>query len=395
MKIFFLSLLFALSAIFFIETRSIAQNQIVTLEKDSNIRVDKCETPGENVLCRIGSLPAGTVVEFEKNDFDRAKNFDYELNGKVQRSNNGFVEGFRVVSIPGEEKDPAKEELKNWINNYQDKIFIAKTYLNVTQNNSKFVAGDYTAVVQSEAPLIGRPGRQGPPPPEIETGATAESELVEAAEKAANVKPAGTCDQETFPDQAISGSQFMTQRNAQKVLNFRGLEGVRVPPQALANALNYYAANIKKFKNQRYITIVDYTKSSKQQRMFLIRNDGTVRSYFVAHGRGSGGWAPTQFSNTAGSRATSQGFYSTGGPIDGCSPGKKPCMWLNGLERGLNDNARSREVIFHASDYVANGGMGRSWGCPSVRREDAEVIREATQNGSLWYHYTGETRPTS
>lgn len=37
-------------------------------------------------------------------------------------------------------------------------------------------------------------------------------------------------------------------------------------------------------------------------------------------------------------------------------------MKLYGLDAGINDNARSRGIVFHRADYVKSSGAGRSWG---------------------------------
>ena len=62
-------------------------------------------------------------------------------------------------------------------------------------------------------------------------------------------------------------------------------------------------------------------------------------------------------------------FYATGEVYQG-KHGLS--LRLDGLEYGINDNARNRAVVIHGADYVsekfanAQGRLGRSLGCPAV-----------------------------
>jgi hypothetical protein len=66
---------------------------------------------------------------------------------------------------------------------------------------------------------------------------------------------------------------------------------------------------------------------------------------------------------------------------------------LDGLEKGLNDNARSRGVVMHAANYVSNSfiknnkRLGRSQGCPAIPEELSKDIINAIKDKSCLFIY--------
>ena len=66
---------------------------------------------------------------------------------------------------------------------------------------------------------------------------------------------------------------------------------------------------------------------------------------------------------------------------------------MDGLERGINDAARERLLVMHGADYVdatqarRQGRLGRSWGCPAVRREIARPLLDSLKGGQLLFAY--------
>lgn len=117
------------------------------------------------------------------------------------------------------------------------------------------------------------------------------------------------------------------------------------------------------------IGVADFALPSAEPRLhFANLEDGTVRSFYVAHGRGSDpehdGWLKT-FSNVPGSEATSRGAYVT-------------CEWyagkygtsirLVGLDPD-NSTALERAIVVHPAWYADPqmvgkwGKLGRSEGC--------------------------------
>ena len=66
---------------------------------------------------------------------------------------------------------------------------------------------------------------------------------------------------------------------------------------------------------------------------------------------------------------------------------------LIGLEDGFNSNAFDRAVVLHGAWYVSEdmiktyGRIGRSWGCPAVRKEIAPSWNDVIKDGSILVVY--------
>jgi hypothetical protein len=137
--------------------------------------------------------------------------------------------------------------------------------------------------------------------------------------------------------------------------------------------------------------IADFGQPSAQPRFhFANLENGTVRSFYVAHGRGSdpehSGWLQN-FSNQMGSNATSRGAYLT-------------CEWYNGkygtsirLEGLDRDNSQAlpRAIVMHPAAYAAPsmiatyGKLGRSEGCFAMAPEQFSEALWHLSGGRLLY----------
>jgi hypothetical protein len=110
----------------------------------------------------------------------------------------------------------------------------------------------------------------------------------------------------------------------------------------------------------------------------------------VAHGRNSGLLLAEQFSNRPESYQSSLGFFKTGETYQG-KHGYS--LRLDGLEKGINDQARNRAIVLHGADYAKEdflksaGRLGRSLGCPAVPTELAPSIIQLIKNGTLLFVY--------
>lgn len=147
-----------------------------------------------------------------------------------------------------------------------------------------------------------------------------------------------------------------------------------------------------KIRRKNILTIIDFSKPSTENRCFIIDMDSRRLLYhcFVAHGRNSGDNMATSFSNKPESLKSSLGFYLTGETYSG-KHGYS--LRLDGLEKNINDNARSREIVIHGADYVSQefidkyGRLGRSWGCPALPPEITKEIIDRISNGSCLFIY--------
>ena len=111
----------------------------------------------------------------------------------------------------------------------------------------------------------------------------------------------------------------------------------------------------------------------------------------MAHGRNSGELLARQFSNLNASFQSSLGFYRTLGLYQG-KHGLS--MQLQGLEKGINDNAFARAIVMHGASYVSEsvirqtGQLGRSQGCPAVPTAECAPIVRAISGGSCLFIYS-------
>jgi len=71
-----------------------------------------------------------------------------------------------------------------------------------------------------------------------------------------------------------------------------------------------YLLEKKKLDQPEYLTICDFSQSSKQKRFYVIdlANDSLIMNTYVAHGKKSGGEYATRFSNKPSSKQSSLGF---------------------------------------------------------------------------------------
>lgn len=111
------------------------------------------------------------------------------------------------------------------------------------------------------------------------------------------------------------------------------------------NAIEHYEPPKK-----NRVVVIDYRKSLFSTRLYLLDmvNRKVILSSTVSHAWNSGFLWPAEWSNVLGSEKSSPGVYLTQEIYTG-KFGKS--MRIQGLDKGLNDNARSRAIVFHATPY--------------------------------------------
>lgn len=147
-----------------------------------------------------------------------------------------------------------------------------------------------------------------------------------------------------------------------------------------------------KDRKKEILTLIDFTKPSNEERLLVLDMvEGKLLFHsLVAHGRNSGDLYATRFSNRPESHQSSLGLYLTEGTYIGKNGYS---LRLNGLEKGINDNALARAIVIHGAAYadpsVCRGGrrLGRSWGCPALPPALNRPIIDAIKGGSVLYIY--------
>jgi hypothetical protein len=140
------------------------------------------------------------------------------------------------------------------------------------------------------------------------------------------------------------------------------------------------------------LTIIDFSRPSTTRRMWVydLNSRTLLFEEHVAHGRNSGHDLPTEFSNQPESNKSSLGLFRA---AEGYVGKHGYSLRLDGLEPGINDQARARAIVIHGAEYVngktalAQGRLGRSLGCPAVRPEISRPLIDAIKEGGLVFAY--------
>lgn len=154
----------------------------------------------------------------------------------------------------------------------------------------------------------------------------------------------------------------------------------------------FYFLKEKGLVQKNILTLVDFSLSSTKKRLWVIDLDSNTILYnsLVAHGKNTGEEYANSFSNTNSSYKSSLGFYVTGETYNG-KHGMS--LKLDGLEKGINDNARERGVVIHSANYVSNSfiksnkRLGRSQGCPAIPEGLLKGIVSTIKNKSCLFIY--------
>lgn len=183
-----------------------------------------------------------------------------------------------------------------------------------------------------------------------------------------------------FAGATIAGHTDLALDNLQGTIN----------PSALKEALHHYEESQS---DSPRMVIVDFSLPSEQERFYVVNiPKGQIeKQTLVAHATNSGYRKPTAFSNTSESNMSSTGLFKTGKLYDGKNG---LSLRIDGLDRGRNDNARSRFIVIHGSTYAEksfydeHGMLGRSKGCFAIPMSEKDEILPSIDDNTLMYVYS-------
>lgn len=184
-----------------------------------------------------------------------------------------------------------------------------------------------------------------------------------------------------------SSGLFSVNHTATKLSSISDLD-----PSVLKLALNAYSCAVEKgVSDQKILTVIDYSRPSTEQRLWVfdLERQKVLLNSLVAHGQGSGAIMATRFSDQPQTHATSLGLFLTGDTYQGHNGYS---LRLRGLEGGFNSQAESRAIVVHGAPYVNEqmamaGRIGRSWGCPAVPTRVAQPLINTIKDGTLVFAY--------
>lgn len=141
---------------------------------------------------------------------------------------------------------------------------------------------------------------------------------------------------------------------------------------------------------KKILTVIDFGLSSTKKRMWIMdmETKRVLFNTYVSHGKNTGGEFATKFSNTVNSLQSSLGFYVTAETYYGRNG---LSLFIDGMEKGFNSNARKRYVVIHGADYAEPnfidkiGRLGRSYGCPAVPNTIAKEVIDTIKEESVVY----------
>ena len=182
-----------------------------------------------------------------------------------------------------------------------------------------------------------------------------------------------------------------------------------VPERPLQQAMTFLEKAQKNgtLGRQRYFSIADYSRNSREKRFYLLDlQTKKVTFEKVSHGGGNRGKAGDPDHDgmlnrcgQSGSSMTRAGFFRVGDyylssknrykwPLLTRKPPRNG-MQLHGLTPGVNDDALSDGYVMHEAKYNSGGNavMGRSWGCPAFVPGRGAPVMAKLQGGSLLFNY--------
>lgn len=199
----------------------------------------------------------------------------------------------------------------------------------------------------------------------------------------------------TVAEDAATPSADALETTTHELYNELHLEAKGMELQVFDKALKGFTklSEEGKINDAGKITIIDFSQPSNQKRLYVIdlNKKQLLFQSLVSHGRGTGELWAKSFSNQPSSYKSSPGFYVTEETYVGHNGYS---LRLDGLERGINDNARSRAIVMHGAPYASEssinalGFLGRSEGCPALPFTMHKQVINTIKNGTCLFIYT-------
>ncbi|MGO3030475.1 murein L,D-transpeptidase catalytic domain family protein [Pseudomonas helleri] len=193
---------------------------------------------------------------------------------------------------------------------------------------------------------------------------------------------------------SVCSPAFAANTSAPVLYNSLSKAAPELNPQVLQSALSAMQCAVNNGASQaRHLAVIDYSMPSTARRLWIfdLTSKKLVLRELVAHGQNSGENFATRFSNSEGSFQSSLGLFRTRESYQGANGYS---LRIDGLEPGINDRARDRDIVIHGASYVnplwsqRQGRIGRSQGCPAVRPQVARQVVDNLKNGQFmfaWY----------
>lgn len=159
--------------------------------------------------------------------------------------------------------------------------------------------------------------------------------------------------------------------------------------EAISAALKAYEKYKSKVPRDDYIIVVNFREPSYRKRLYVyaLKENKIIRTHHVSHGVNSSSLKnrakAVRFGNVKNSKRSSLGAMLTAEIYYG-KHGRS--MRLDGLEKGINDNVRSRYIVLHSASYVTDGFIlthrraGQSEGCfvvdPAISNDLIDLIHD-------------------
>jgi len=169
-------------------------------------------------------------------------------------------------------------------------------------------------------------------------------------------------------------------------------------PDLNANALNYaikayhYAVKKADIKRPDILTIVNFNMPAYEKRMWVInlKTSKILMKAYTTQGKNSGLVYARHFSNNFHTDESSLGVYKITNTYYGEHGLSER---LQGLEKGVNNNAFRRDIVIHPAWYATPGFVkkfhrtGRSWGCFAINPAISKKFINLTKGGSVLFAY--------